>query len=163
MDWIDWLVDGEGKRITGYEIQIFRAWLHIETAIYCHWNDWQLKFVGKEKSASLETCHVSGECTCSFWEENHRHSVLQKFACCVVSLLNLSWRALVNRNVATSTTTSTKEWNLEQLVFHKPLEILVQITIYEENIKSALMVAYEYIAFIIIYVLSTFHLYWKEQ
>jgi hypothetical protein len=65
--------------------------------------------------------------------------------------------------VATSTTTGTKEWNLEQLIFHQPFEILVEVAINKEYVESSLMIAHEHIAFIIINVLSTFHLYWKEQ
>jgi hypothetical protein len=89
--------------------------------------------------------------------------VLQKFACCVVSLLDLSRRTLVNWYEFASTTTGTKEWNLEQLVFHHPLEVLVEVAIYKEYIEGSLMIAYKYIALIIIYVLATFYFYWKEQ
>ena len=88
--------------------------------------------------------------------------MLEKFTGCVVCLLDLSWRTLVNRYVATSTTTGSKEWNLEKLIFHKPFEVLAKIAIDKENIECSLMIAYEYIALIVIYILSSFYFYRKE-
>jgi hypothetical protein len=76
---------------------------------------------------------------------------------------NLSRTRLVDKDMSGRFTSLSKERNLAEPYFHQPFERVSQETINQEDVKSTLMVGYEYIRSVFLDIWVTLYLYWKEE
>ncbi len=139
----DWLVNGEAKGAVYGKVHVLVFRHHFITALYGQGYDGNVQFLGEKETSTLEHSHLSVPAARAFGEHHYRHSIAEDLAGIVVCLLHFLRAALIYGDVSCSTARGTYERNAEQLIFHHPFEIAVQVAIYEENVKGTLMVAHE--------------------
>mgnify|MGYP003550739008 FL=1 len=150
-------MDGEAKGMIDSEVHIMIARHNVITAIDGNRDDRDAELLRQEESSALERSHLSRLSACPFGKHYYRHTVLKGVVSVVVSFLDLLRSALIHGNMLCCATSGTYEWDAEEFVFHHPFEVAVEVTIDEEDIERALMIAHEDILLIGTKVLPAFH------
>ena len=135
----------------------------IKRTIYRNGHHVELKVVCKHERATLKHSHVTRKRARSLRKHDQRHAILQCSMGLIVGLANLRRASFVNENVVCSLTSLAHKGHITQLTLHHPLEIAVQITINQEDVKRSLVVCHKDIRPSFLQVFASFHLHWQQK
>ena len=151
---IDGGMDGELERMPVDEAPVAHTGQHVERAVDGKRHYGQLELVGEHEGTAAEYPHVSGKRAGSLGENHQRHAFAQRVARMVIGLAYLARPTLVYKDVMGIVARGAHQRHIAQAALHHPLEVAVQETVDEEDVKRSLMIAYEYIRLVLAQMLA---------
>ena len=157
------LVYHQTHGVAVHKIETGHAREHIKGAVDGHGHHGQADVVGQLESPLAEQPHVPGEGATALGEDHQRSAVFQRAACAVDGVLYGFRARLVYKDETGFLASVTHERNFAQRLLHHPLEVAMQITVYQKNVHRALMIGHEDIALSGLQVLASLHLDRQQQ
>ena len=156
-------MNGKTEPVPYWETPVTGTRHDIKRAVDGERADRQLQFIGQHEGSPAKPSHVSCEAACAFGENNDRHTLTERFARRVVSLLYLAGTTLVHINVVGLFTGKTNQGDFPDGLFHHPFEVTAEEAVDEKDVKSSLVIADKDIALPRVKMFASFDFHGEEE